>query len=80
MVTAVRNVPVVSFVERSYVAVAVAHDVAVVVVPYCQLSSRYQSHRQTVQGHLAFDILLAKKGSNWIRRACNVQRKEETNM
>ena len=48
MVTVVRNVPVVSFVERSYVAVAVARDVAVVVVPNCQLSSRYQCHRQTV--------------------------------
>ena len=48
MVTVVHNVLVVSFVERSYVAVAVAHDVAVVVVLYCQLSSRYQCHRQTV--------------------------------
>ena len=48
MVMVVHNVPVVSFVERSYVAVAVAHDVSVVVVSYCQLSSRHQYHRQTV--------------------------------
>ena len=44
-VMVVHSVPVASFVERSYVVVAVLGDVTVaVVVLYCQPSSRCQCH------------------------------------